>query len=444
MRTATKDYVISTVYRTNILPVISLCNTSCVFCSHRQNPKEVEVYKLDKLELCDFEEIIEFLSPNRKIIIGESATRIIEGEPLLHKNFIEIVERVKNKFKYSHIQITTNGILLNEKLVDRLSELGGIELNVSVNCIQDDKRRAILGLKEPDNIKEKLTLLKGRINYSASAVFDPNFMSYDDIEEMAEFLNKNGASSIRLFLPGYTYLTGRHLELDALYNDVRIYIKKLKAKNSIPIIIEPSYIFDLKARIEGVVDNSAAKEAGIQEDDIIEEVNNEKVLTRVDAFNRVFRLKNPELDIIRGDKRLKIKLKKEKNTPPGFIVLYDIDPDETIRIKKLVERYQCNNVLFITSELAYNVLKSLFEVGGFTFNYNIIKAPNTFFGGTIKCAGLLTVQDIIDRAKDYIDQEAKPDLIVLPPIMFDNRRRDLLGRKIDEIEAVLKIPVDIP
>jgi len=173
-------------------------------------------------------------------------------------------------------------------------------------------------------------------------------------------------------------------------------------------------------------------------------VNGEKVLTRVDAFNKVFRLKNPQLDIIRGDKNLKITLKKEKNTSPGFIMLYDIDPDEAERVRRLVERYKANHVLFITSELAYGVLKSLFEAVGFTFNYDIIKAPNAFFGGTIKCAGLLTVQDIIESAKTYIKEKGKPDLIVLPPIMFDNKRRDLLGRKMDEIETMLKVPIDMP
>jgi len=444
MKTATKDYIISTVYRTNILPIISVCNTSCVFCSHKQNPEEVEVYKLGKLELDDFKEIIEFLSPDKKIIIGESATRIIEGEPLVHKNFIEIVEMVKSKYKSSHIQITTNGILLDESMVKRFVELGEIELNVSVNCIQDEKRRTILGLKKPDNIKEKLLLLKGRINYSASAVFDPSFMNYEDIEEMVAFLDRNGASLIRLFLPGYTHLTGKNLELEVLYKEVLNHMAKIKPKYNIPIVVEPSYIYDLKVNVEGVVDNSAAKEAGVQEGDIIEKVDGESVRTRVEAFDRVFRLRNPELDIIRDGKKLKIKLKKEKNKAPGFIVLYDIDPDETESIRRVVQRHECSDVLFITSELAYNVLRRLFDTGGFTFDYDVVKAKNAFFGGTIKCAGLLTVQDIIDSAKDYIAKNSRPDLIVLPPIMFDSRRRDLLGRYIDEIEKTLKIAVDIP
>ncbi|OPZ93408.1 MAG: molybdenum cofactor biosynthesis protein A [Firmicutes bacterium ADurb.Bin419] len=444
MKTAQKDYIINTVYRTNILPVISACNTSCTFCSHKQNPQEVEVYKLDKLELSDFEEIIEFLSPDRKIIIGESATRIIEGEPLLHKNFLNIVEMVRRKYKKTHIQITTNGILLDEKLVERLQALRNIDLNVSVNAIGDKKRMEILGLKKQDSIKEKLALLKGRINYSASAVFDPDFMEYKDIEEMIEFLDNNEAALVRLFLPGYTYLTGKDYVLAKLYDKISDYVITLKSKYRIPIIVEPSYIYDLKAKIEGVVHNSPAYAAGLVEGDIIERINGSSVVTRVEGFNKAFRLKDPEMDVIRGDKKLKVRLKKEKNLSPGFIMLYDVDPDEAGRISRLVQRYNADNVLFVTSELAYGVIEGLFEISGFTFNYDIVEAKNAFFGGTIKCAGLLTVQDIIDRVKEYVVEKGKPDLIVLPPVMFDFRGRDLLGRSIGEIEAELGTRVDIP
>ncbi len=442
MKTAQKDYIINTVYRTNILPVISACNTSCAFCSHKQNPKEVEVYKLGKLELLDFEEIIEFLSPDRKIIIGESATRIVEGEPLLHKDFISIVEKVRKKYKKTHIQITTNGILLDEKLVERLHGLNNIELNVSVNSISDKKRMAILGLKKQDNIKEKLALLKGRINYSASAVFDPDFMEYEDIEEMADFLENNEADSIRLFLPGYTFMAEKDCELSELYNKISDYTAKLKNKYKIPIIVEPSYIYDLKARIEGVIHKSPAHDAGLEEGDIIEKINGSTVITRVETFNKVLRLKDPEIDIIRGDKKVKVRVKKEKNLSPGFIMLYDIDPDEAERINRLVQRYNADNVLFVTSQLAYNVLKSLFEISGFNFNYEIVEAKNAFFGGTIKCAGLLTVQDIINRVKEHVAEKGKPELIVLPPVMFDYRGRDLLGRHISEIEAELDTRVE--
>ncbi len=444
MKTAQKDYIINTVYRTNILPVISACNTSCTFCSHKQNPQGVEVYKLDKLELSDFEEIIEFLSPDRKIIIGESATRIVEGEPLLHKDFLNIVEMVRRKYKKTHIQITTNGILLDEKLVERLQALRNIDLNVSVNSIGDKKRMEILGLKKQDNIKEKLVILKGQINYSASAVFDPDFMGYKDIEEMVEFLDNNEAASIRLFLPGYTFLTGKDYELAKLYDKISDYVITLKSKYRIPIIVEPSYIYDLKAKIEGVVHNSPAYSAGLVEGDIIERINGSSVATRVEAFSKAFRLKDPEMDVIRGEKKLKVRLKKEKNISPGFIMLYDVDPDEAGRINRLVQRYNADNVLFVTSELAYSVLKSLFEISGFAFDYDTVVAKNAFFGGTIKCAGLLTVQDIIDRVKEYVVEKGKPDLIVLPPVMFDFRGRDLLGRIIDEIEAELGTRVDIP
>ena len=57
MKIARLDYIINTVSRTNILPVESSCNTSCIFCSHRQNPAGIEIYRLPELTVEDYKEI---------------------------------------------------------------------------------------------------------------------------------------------------------------------------------------------------------------------------------------------------------------------------------------------------------------------------------------------------------------------------------------------------
>jgi len=51
--------------------------------------------------------------------------------------------------------------------------------------------------------------------------------------------------------------------------------------------------------------------------DIIEKINGSSVTTRVEAFNKAFRLKDPEMDIIRGNEKLKVRLKKEKKVQWG-------------------------------------------------------------------------------------------------------------------------------
>ncbi|MDQ2086666.1 DUF512 domain-containing protein [Herbivorax sp. ANBcel31] len=444
MKTASKEYIINTVYRTNTLPVISKCNTSCIFCSHKQNPQEVEIFKVEKLDLNDFSEIIEYLSKDKKIVIGESATKIIEGEPFLHKDILEILKMIRKKYKKTVIQITTNGILLNEKIINTLKELQNIELNISVNCIDEDKRIRILGLKEKGNIKEKILLLKDRIKYNASAVLMPDVFDKDEIEEMVEFLNDNGVSSIRFYMQGCTRKSGNSFYFYDEYFKLSKTVESLKSKYRVPIVLEPAVIENLDCIIEGVIKDAPAFKAGIVEGDSIEKVDGLKVKSRVDGFNKVTNKKNPELVIERKNEKINIVIEKEKGEVPGFIVLYDINPDTLIDINRLVTTYKAQNVLFMTSELAFGILKKLFFQNEINFNYEIIKVKNKFFGGTIKCAGLLTTQDIISVAKEYIDKKGEPDLIVLPPIMFDNYGRDLTGRKISEVEKELNISVDTP
>ncbi len=454
MKTASKDYIINTIFRTNILPVISECNTSCIFCSHKQNPREVEVFRIPKLKLHDFYELADFISPDRKIVIGESATRLIEGEPLLHKEFEAIVSMIRSRFNHTPIQITTNGILLDDSIIDRLSRLGNIELNISVNSVDAAKRMQIFGLKSQDNIEQKLRLLKGRIRFSGSFVMLPEILDENDIENIIASMERNGAETVRAFIPGYTSITNT----SANFNDIFIcsagIIKAFEGKYSIPVILEPSLIHDLECRVEGVIKKTPAYYAGMEKNDIILSVNESTVKTRVDGFDKVYRLANPVLKVIRENRTIEIKLDKPKDSPPGFAVLYDISTEAVKDVNTVVRRNnikrrlegkeEIKKVLFMTSALAAGILKDLFKKTVFSFSYEILSVKNNFFGGNIVCAGLLTAQDIIFAVREYLKTDEEPDLIILPPVMFDFTKKDLLGKGIDEIENELKIAADTP
>lgn len=444
MKFATKDYIINTVFRTNILPIISECNTSCIFCSHKQNPQGIEVFRMPKMNLEDFDEISGFLSPEKKIVIGEAATRIIEGEPLLHKDFIGILRLLHTKFKKTPIQITTNAILLNKEMVDEFAALGNIELNISVNCVNPTRRKSVLGLNAEDNIKEKIFLLNNKLKFSGSMVIVPEVIEEEDIEDTIALLNENGAENVRLFLEGYTKISGETKDFYSFYNEIKAITNGLKQKYDVPVIIEPSVISDLDSSVEGVIRHSPAANAGVEEGDVIVEVNGINVRTRVEAFNKAFKAANPKLKIFRNGIEIGLKLLKPANTPPGFVALYDVDPDVAEQIKTAVKRNKARMVLLVTSELAESLIKTLLGKSNNGYIYNIIAARNQYFGGNIKCAGLLTAEDIISSVKDYLNNNEKPDLILIPPVMFDFTKKDLLGRNINYIEEQLKIQVDTP
>mgnify|MGYP000150041504 FL=1 len=441
MEYATRDYIINTVFETNILPLTSKCNTSCVFCSHRQNPPGVEVFRLPRLSLDDFKEIIDFMSPDRKIVIGESATRIIEGEPLLHRDFLDIIRVIRQKFRKTPIQITTNGVLLDERIVAELVKLGNIELNISVNCVNPLLRRQVLGLKA-DNIRDKICMLRNKLRFSGSCVMVPEYLKWEDIEEIVALLNDNGADVVKIFLPGYTSMSGKFLDLYEAFKAAEEFVKSIRDKYAVPVIVEPSVVSNLECKVEGVIRNTPACKAGIKPGDVILKVNGDSVRTRVEAFDKVYRLSNPSVLLQRGERQIEVRLVKGRNVSPGFVVLWDADPDMAVRIKSTVKYHEARDVLFITSELAFNVIVKLFEISNFDFNYEVISAKNAFFGGNIKCAGLLTVPDVTEAAVQYLSRNKKPDLIMLPYVMFDSRKRDLLGKSIKEIEQQLGIPAD--
>jgi len=67
--------------RRGILPLTSGCNASCVFWSHRYTPPGVEVLVLGPRPLAEVRARLDWLAGSEKIVIGESVTRIKEGEP---------------------------------------------------------------------------------------------------------------------------------------------------------------------------------------------------------------------------------------------------------------------------------------------------------------------------------------------------------------------------
>lgn len=442
MRCATKEYIINTVYNSNILPVFSVCNTSCIFCSNGQNPAGVDVYRAGEYSLKDIEEMIGYLSPGRKIIIGEAASRITEGEPLFHKNFFDILGIIRKKCRNTPIQVTTNALLIDEKVIERLEKTGGIELNISVNSINPEKRRVLLGMKRADNIKEKIHMLKNRIKFSASCVCVPGVLEYDDLCEMAEFLAENGAEGLRVFLPGFTRLSDRYADLEVMFSEISMYLDSSGCRDKIPITVEPSFLYSLECRVEGVIRASAAECAGIKRGDIILEIDGEKVKSRAHAFYIAYDRSETLLTVKRDESIRQIKLLKRKNSSPGFVVYFDIDPETVISACNTIRRHGAANVLFVSSKLGHRSFESLMGLENHDFEYDIIVAENSFFGGNICCAGLLTVEDITACLKKHLPNQKKPDLIIIPGVMFDFKKTDITKRRMSDIEKEFSIPVE--
>ncbi|HHW91660.1 MAG TPA: hypothetical protein GX735_03050 [Firmicutes bacterium] len=57
--------LLKSIGEANILPVISACNSRCVFCSHLQNPPGITVYTLLPLVKEEILALADFLIPGK-------------------------------------------------------------------------------------------------------------------------------------------------------------------------------------------------------------------------------------------------------------------------------------------------------------------------------------------------------------------------------------------
>lgn len=446
-----KYLLLKTVQKNNILPVTSHCNMRCKFCSHYQNPAELKVYSFGHLEVDLIEEMIDYLPEKEAVILGESATKIIEGEPFYHPEIEKILSFIRKKWSKKKIKITTNGSFLNKSMVSFLADLENIELNVSLNCADSSERAFLMSDKNGKEVFQGIELLSEYgLAFNGSLVALPHLMGWDSIEKTVSFLDKYGAETIRVFMPGFTdYTNDEDMRFkEDLYNKLKKFVEKLEGKYQSPVIFEPPWLDNFKAVIEGVIDGLAAKEAEIETGDIIEKINGRKVVNRVDGFLTAKKLRNPVLGIRKKDDSYKeVFLEKSENKRPGFVVHYDLHPQIIDDIGQKIERHRPDEVILMTSVMARgmieyltkNHLKPRFSGKEFV----VLETDNNFFGGSIVTAGLLIVDDLIRRLKIYNFAERKKILILLPGIIFDDFGKDLIGNSFNKIEDKFKVDVEL-
>ena len=439
-------YLYKSVQEDNILPITSKCDLSCIFCSHKQNPPEVETISFGDLSLDKINDLINYLDPNKPIIIGESATKIIEGEPLVHPEFKEIINIIRDKYSHTEIKITTNANHLNKEMLKFFEELNNIILNISINYMDFELRKKVMGKKcQIDILKTLKYLKKINIDYHFSMVALPHLFGMEKIEsEIIEMVNYNPLS-IRVFMPGYTEYTSEKLKFDfhEIYDNLRELVHNLNLKQEIPILIEPPKLEDLKKTIIGVIKNSPADKAGIKYLDEVKTINKKKIISRVEAFNLIKKAKDPILKIKRNNKLFNKKIIKKSGKDSGIILNYDLSQKKINKIEKTILENKNKDILFLTSELGYKLIDYIVNHHLQFKNKNNIKVDkvnNTYMKGSIISAGLLTNQDI----KNYLNNSdyASSELLILPSVMYDIFNNDLSGFSYKNIEKEYNLTVE--
>ncbi|WP_297404917.1 GTP 3',8-cyclase MoaA [uncultured Cetobacterium sp.] len=115
------------------LSITENCNLKCKYCLPEKN---ISVKK-DFLNIDEIEKIVSAMALN-----GIEKVRITGGEPLIRKDFLDILKRINNIPKINKIAVTTNGLNLLEQL-ENFYKNGLKRINISLDSLDKKKYKDI-------------------------------------------------------------------------------------------------------------------------------------------------------------------------------------------------------------------------------------------------------------------------------------------------------------
>lgn len=429
----------------NILAITSGCGSHCVFCSYHNNPGEVRVLRIGMRTMEEIRAAMSLLKPNREITIGESATRIIEGEPTMHPDFPQILTELRARFPYTPIAVTTNGHDLTEELVRHISKTGRVLVNLSLNSASAEGRRLLMGDTQ-DKAKTAIDSVKHLRDYGVpfqgSLVAMPNLTGYEDIKNSIEYLAGNGAQSVRVFAPAFSKFVKKDIFPDAetIMEELREYIPRLSEGLPCPVLLEPSMVRDLRCTLSGVIKDSPAWRDGMRRGDEIIAIDGKAPRCRVEAFDMLETEGRHNIIYIHGGTQRSAVLYWAEPGASGIAMEYDFDPARAEYIKKAALTAP-GHVLALCSEFAFPVLNAVMERFDISRDgITVMRVKNETFGGTIRAAGLLCVSDYREAFGEYIAARKKPAAVMLPAESFDYIGSDLKGEHFTQLREAFGVP----
>lgn len=124
---------------------------------------------------------------------GVDAVKLTGGEPMLRRDIIEIVRKLR-ALDLREISMTTNGTLLS-KLAEQLHDAGLSRVNVSLHSLRRDRFRFIVGVDGYDEARSAVSaaiqakLLPVKLNMTLL-----KNVNDDEIDEMIDFAHRTGGN----------------------------------------------------------------------------------------------------------------------------------------------------------------------------------------------------------------------------------------------------------
>ncbi len=215
------------------ISVTDRCNLRCRYCM----PEKIDLVPMG--EILRYEEILEVC--REAVDLGITRFKITGGEPLVRLGCTDLICRLKKMDGVDQVTLTTNGILLYEK-IEALKDAGIDGINISLDTLDPVKYEAITGYHGLDKVMRSIhASLNAGLKIKINSVLLPgeNEEDWEDLLGLARdlpldvrfielmpigfgkgrscFSNDQLMERIRNRYPGITPDPGRHGNGPAVY-----------------------------------------------------------------------------------------------------------------------------------------------------------------------------------------------------------------------------------
>ena len=235
---------------TNQLPISSVCNAQCIFCSNNLNP--FPIYREGFRPLEDIKKGIALLSDSSEIRLGDSLPgRISEGEALLHPELFTVLKLIRDRFPSTPIQISTNGIRLTKDFIEKLVPFQPLKFTISYHSDNPEYWSRIFS-QHVDNYKiarnsffylQKHNFDTHKFAIEGALVPMPKMVGYDDIENTIKYL-RTFTRTIIAYLPGYSFKARPATKniLDINFSQTSSFMTEMRKKYRADISVFPDLL----------------------------------------------------------------------------------------------------------------------------------------------------------------------------------------------------------
>ncbi len=397
-------------------------------------------------------------------------------EALVHPRAVPLMRALRERTD-APLRLSTNGCALKPDLVAELAQLAPLFLDLSLNSADPARRSFLMGDPEPETaISSPRLLAEAGIPFAVTVVAwpEPSLEGMlEDLQNTCLYAADCGARMVQVNLPGYSrFLSPEPLfDTDEVWGAVVRKVRELREEVPCPVVVSPALYEENLTRerknlpeVIGVVPNSPAAYWGLRPGDVILCLNGIRILNRPQARDLLTLLQES------GEGRVSLVVEREgrevelggearhcsypfdfrTGTHLGVVFMGSGLRLSYLRdLEGIIRSRGARRVLFLTSRLVRPTLEQLLRENPLCLpqgaELHLSVPENRYFGGNIMLGDLLVVQDFIDHLEEWMAENGKPDLVVIPSSPFHLSRwdRDLTGRVYLDIARETGVRVEL-